>query len=80
MLPYFFAIPAVASIVILWRSWRDGPFRRPWLLAVACALFALVQFQSPILSRSWLAAVLAQVALAIYMAVRRALPRPPLRS
>ena len=70
MFTLLFVVPAASSIVMLWSSWREGPFRRPPLLAIWCAVALYFQYRAPTFSALWVVALIAQVVLALYMAIR----------
>jgi hypothetical protein len=67
----FFLLPAIASGVLFVLAWRGGLLSRPSLVGAACAAGIVTQFVLG--GRSmwiWLAGLLINVGVAVYLAIR----------
>lgn len=65
-----FWIPAVASAVMLLAAWRTDMLRRPLAAWMWFAAAVLLQFQASLMSPLWAVALVGQVVLALYLAIR----------
>jgi hypothetical protein len=65
-----FLVPGVASVVLLVLMWRGGFLSRPGLVAVWCAGGLALQFFGATFSPAWVAGLLINVVVAIYLSIR----------
>jgi hypothetical protein len=65
-----FWIPLVASVAAGWVALGSGILARPIPLVLWCLTALLLQFASGLFSVPWIAGLVAQSALAIYLSIR----------
>lgn len=66
----FFLLPAIASVVLFVLLWRGGLLARPGLVAAGCAGGVCLQFLSSMFSPMWVAGLLVNVGMAVYLSLR----------
>ncbi len=74
MFSTMFLIPPVASAILLIIVWSADKSRRPGVAGCCVLVGVLAQWLAPTYSGLWLTALLANVGLAIYLAIRVTLP------
>lgn len=65
-----FLIPPLASVMLLIGLWSADMLSRPRLTAVCVLLGVATQWFAPVYSALWVAALLLNVGLAVYLAIR----------
>ncbi len=70
MFSTMFLIPPVASAILLIIVWSADKLRRPGVAACCVLVAVLAQWLAPTYSGLWLTALLVNVGLAIYLAIR----------
>ena len=65
-----FLIPPVASVVLLIILWSTGQLPRPRVVGLCVAAGVLAQWLTPVYSAPWVAALVINVCVAIYLTIR----------
>ena len=65
-----FLIPAVASVVLLAFLWWGGSLRRPHVVLGLVVAGVAGQFLAPAFSLVWVAALLLNVGVGVYLAIQ----------
>ncbi len=65
-----FLVPPVASIVLFVLLWWTGLLDRPLRVGVWVVAGVVIQFLAPVFSAVWLAGLLLNVSVAVYLSIR----------
>lgn len=72
-----FFLPGLVSVAMFTLLWRSGSFAHPAWVAALCATGLALQFLAPASSAAWLAGLLINVGVAVWLTVRLRLSGEP---
>ena len=65
-----FLLPSIASLTLFMLLWRNDLLRHPWVVGVSCAIGLILQFLGGQYVGVWLAGLLVNVGIAVYLSIR----------